>query len=143
MTCEYTPEVADIICARLASGMTLPKALAKTSLLPYEYYQWRRTIEEFAKQTENARTEGSHAYVDEAIDIADNCPPERDAVALAALRIKTRLRMAELLNPKRYAIGVSSGGGGTVQVLVVTGVPDAVGAVVGPAMEALPSRPST
>lgn len=110
MTAIYSPEIADGICGRLAAGMTLGKALAPTSLLPYEYYQWRREIPEFAKQTENARMEAAHAYLDSALEIADEVVEDRDAIRKAELKVKTRQWMAAVLNPQRYGQKVEHSG---------------------------------
>lgn len=108
MTCEYQGEIADLICASLSAGLTVKAACEKVGMLPYEYYQWRRTHEEFRQAVEAAKNDMSHAVADSCLEIADEATPED--VRVAELRVKSRQWYASVLNPARYGSKVMHGG---------------------------------
>lgn len=70
----YTPELAALICERLAEGMTL-REVCKADDMPHEstVRHWALTDHDgFFTHYAKAREIGYHAMADETLDIADN-----------------------------------------------------------------------
>lgn len=116
--CEYTAEVADAICARLAEGESL-RSVCRDESMPCvkTVFNWMRTFPEFLQQYARAKEESADALTDEMLEIADdgrNDWMERhgeDSVGWVAngehiqrsrVRIDTRKWLASKLKPKRY-----------------------------------------
>lgn len=106
----YKPEKGDAICAQLACGVTVVKACEAEGILTCEYYGWRRSFPKFAAQAEDAMVQSSHAHLDRALQIAEECPAQRDEVQLAQLKVQTLFRLAALANPRRYGQKVEHSG---------------------------------
>jgi len=117
---DYTPEIADAICARLANGDSL-RTICRDDDMPsvVTVFAWIRKHEEFLKQYTRAKEESSDALVEEMMDISDDGKNDwmeiRDkddeivgwrvngeAVQRSKLRIDTRKWVASKLKPKKY-----------------------------------------
>lgn len=108
MTCPYSTEKADRICAHLAAGLTITEAAKREGLLSYEYYQWRREHEEFRNAVEAAKQDMAHAVADACLEIADSATPED--VKVADLRVRSRQWYAKVMSPKRFGDRVQHSG---------------------------------
>ena len=115
----YTPEVAALICERLAEGWTL-REVCKADDMPVEstVRNWALTDHEgFFAHYAKAREIGYHAMADETLDIADNAANdwmerngEDDAgwqangehIQRSRLRIDTRKWLLSKALPKVY-----------------------------------------
>lgn len=116
----YTQELADAICAELASGKSM-RTVCKEDRFPcmVTVFMWLRTRPEFLKQYEKAKEEASDALVEEMLDIADDGTNDwmeiHDKEGAAAgykvngehvqrsrLRVDTRKWIAAKLKPKKY-----------------------------------------
>lgn len=110
--CEFTQEVADAICERLAKPESLRKiCLSDDMPCQVTVFKWLGKYEEFAKQYARAREAQADALFDECLDIADDGANDfmgddekynGDAVQRSKLRIDTRKWMAGKLRPKKY-----------------------------------------
>lgn len=115
---EYTPEIADRICAELASGKSI-RRICKLDWAPGRrtVYDWLRTHQDFRELYAIAQLDGAHAWADEAIEIADDGTndwivdndPENPGYRLngehvqrSRLRVDTRKWYAARMNPKKY-----------------------------------------
>lgn len=111
---EYTQEIADQICARLANGESL-RTVCKPDDMPDKatVFRWIRSQPGFCDQYAKAKHESSDALVEEMLDIADDV--SRDTVetdggprqngewiARSRLRVDTRKWIASKLKPKKY-----------------------------------------
>lgn len=90
-TLMYNPGVVGRLLARLALGTPLNKIcrdkdMPSTGLVE----KWVREYPEFKVAYDAARKEGYDEIAQETLRIADDVPADRDEVAKAALRIKTR-----------------------------------------------------
>jgi hypothetical protein len=110
---DYTQELADSICARLAEGMSL-RTICKADDMPdaSTVFRWLRTKEDFCEQYTRAKEESTEALSEDMLEIADDKDgdPQRDR-----LRIETRKWLASKLKPKKYGDKVDlthSGPGG-------------------------------
>ena len=115
----YTPEIAELICERLAEGWTL-REVCKPDDMPVEstVRNWALTDHEgFFAHYAKAREIGYHAMADETLDIADNAANdwmerngEDDAgwqangehIQRSRLRIDTRKWLLSKALPKVY-----------------------------------------
>ena len=116
---DYTPELADNICAQLADGKSM-RTVCKPASMPNKatVFKWLRTNEEFNDQYVKAKEESADAMTDEILDIADNATNDwmetssegggkayklnGEAVQRSRLRIDSRKWLASKLKPKRY-----------------------------------------
>ena len=120
---DYTDELSDLICERLANGESM-RSICRDDSMPAmtTMFRWLREKEDFRQQYEIAKDESADTLADESIDIADNqveqpllvdgIPLEidgkvvmiKDAVSVnhARLRIDTRKWYASKLKPKKY-----------------------------------------
>lgn len=106
---KCTPEVTEIICDRLADGMSLRKMCEIDKTLPARstVLRWQRKAELGEEQYANFKTmyacakdQQVEGEMDEIVDIADAATPKTAHVA--GLRITTRIKKAEKLKPKKY-----------------------------------------
>jgi hypothetical protein len=125
---DYSDELADIICERLADGESL-RSICRDDGMPNKatVFRWLAAHEEFATKYAHARDAQVDVLVDEMTDIADdgsNDWMERkdkdgnnigwqengEAQRRSALRVSTRQWIAEKLKPKKYGNKVAVGG---------------------------------
>jgi hypothetical protein len=107
---EFTQEIADAICERIAGGESL-KAICEDETMPGKtaVYGWLSRHADFADKYARAREIQADAIFDEVVDIADDGeldPQDR------RVRIDARKWVAGKLRPKVYGdkIDVTSGG---------------------------------
>lgn len=114
---DYTPELADKICAQLADGDSM-RTVCKPDDMPNKatVFKWLRTNEEFNNQYVKAKEESADALTDEILDIADNSTNDwmenngdsegyrmnGEAVQRSRLRIDSRKWLASKLKSKKY-----------------------------------------
>ena len=139
---DYSPELADRICARLAEGESV-RSIGRDETMPATstIFLWLRAHKDFSEQYAIAKEESADALVEDIIDIADNQvsqPLLVDGVPVmvddkpvmiidnvsvnhAKLRVDARKWTASKLKPKKYGekvqSEVSGPGGGPVRVL--------------------------
>lgn len=153
---EFTQEIADIICERIADGESL-RSICKDEVLPstVTVFKWLNAFDAFAKQYARAREAQADALVDEILEIVDdgrNDWMERyddeggnvgwrengEAMRRSALRVDARKWMAGKLQPKKYSekhqLALTGADGGAVRIEAVrrvivdpTGNPDSEG----------------
>jgi hypothetical protein len=108
----YTPELADVICSRLADGESL-RAICRDDGLPDErtVRGWARDADHvFFPQYARAREIAYHAMADDLLEIADDSTGDLDAdgkvnadhIARSRLRVDTRKWMLSKMLPKVY-----------------------------------------
>mgnify|MGYP000867958778 CR=1 FL=1 len=102
---EYSPEVADAICERLAVGESLRHICAQDGMPRMaSVFRWLAANEAFREQYARAREEQAESYADEITQIADEeIDPQR-----ARVRIDARKWVASKLKPKKYGDKVTT-----------------------------------
>lgn len=117
---DYTQEIADLICSRLAEGISL-RTVCKADDIPdaTTVFRWLRTHDEFRQQYARAKEESADALVEELTDIADDARNDwmerlgedgqplgwrenGEAIQRSRLRVDTRKWIASKLKPKKY-----------------------------------------
>jgi hypothetical protein len=112
---EYTQEMADIICERIADGESL-RAICRDEHMPVKstVFKWLNQNKDFADQYARAREAQADSLADEIIDIADDNSRDvmkdedghevvnHDVIARARLRVDARKWIASKLKPKSY-----------------------------------------
>lgn len=116
---DYTPELADKICALLAEGLSL-RTVCLADDMPDKstVFRWLRIHSEFRDQYARAKEESADALVDEMLDIADDGTNDwitrtnadgseyevvnSEHIQRSKLRVDTRKWTASKLKPKRY-----------------------------------------
>jgi hypothetical protein len=143
---DYSAEMADTICERIADGESL-RAICRDDKMPSTaaVCRWLAQHQSFREQYAHARETQADALFDEMLDIADdgsNDWMERngkngergwvengEALQRSRLRVDARKWMASKLQPKKYGDKITHGGDPTspvtVQMNVTTGVPRA------------------
>src|SRR5574343_626122 len=133
---DYSQDLADIICARLAEGESL-RTVCKDDDMPCKttVFMWMRTNAEFLNQYTRAKEESADALIEDILDIADdgtndwmekrNAEGENigwslngEHVNRSRLRVDARKWIAEKLKPKKYGAKLEHNGpnGGPIAV---------------------------
>lgn len=99
----YTTDVADKVCAAIADGASL-RSVCKKAGMPSKatVFRWLRDHPEFAAMYEQATDDRVDAQVEEIVDIADSCKPDKESIQKAKLRIYARIEAAQKMKPKKY-----------------------------------------
>jgi len=119
----YTPELADLICERLACGESM-RSVCRDDSMPAmsSVFKWLRENSHFSEQYAKAKEESADALVEDMLDIADNQVSQPvllegqpvvingevvksidgPSVQHAKLRVDTRKWAASKLKPKKY-----------------------------------------
>lgn len=122
---DYTPELADEICTRLANGESLRAICSsdRDDWMPHigTVLRWVGQHEEFREQYARAREIQAETMADEIIGIADDADIDAGAgVAKARLQVDARKWVASKLLPKKYGdklqAEVSGPDGGAIAV---------------------------
>lgn len=134
---EFTQEIADAICERIADGESL-RSICRDDAMPATstVFKWLTANATFAEQYTRAREAQADALFDEILEIVDdgrNDWMERlgedgepigwrengEAMRRSALRVDARKWMAGKLQPKKYsekhAVAVSGPDGGPIE----------------------------
>lgn len=126
---EFTAEIADIICERIADGESL-RSICLDEDMPGKstVFQWLAGHAEFADQYARAREAQADSIVDEMLDIADDGTNDyitkensdgstyeavnSEHIQRSKLRIDARKWVAGKLKPKKYGDRVALAGDG-------------------------------
>lgn len=112
---EFTQEIADTICERLAEGESL-RAICAGDEMPNKatVFKWLVKFPTFGDQYARARESQADALFDEILTISDdgsndtytdedgNVRTNQDVIARSRLRVDARKWMAGKLRPKKY-----------------------------------------
>lgn len=111
----YSPELADRICAELASGMSARSVCAAADMPSMQtFWRWLRESPEFRERYAHAKNESADSLVEQMLDIADDGTNDfaeddegsvkfnHEHVQRSRLRVDTRKWIASKLKPKRY-----------------------------------------
>jgi len=100
---DFTSELADAICERLADGESL-RSICSGDTLPHKatVFRWLAKNADFRDQYTRAREVQADSLVDDIIDIADADVTEPVEVQQARLRVDARKWLAGKLRPKVY-----------------------------------------
>jgi hypothetical protein len=116
----YTTEQAAKFCAAIADGGSL-RSVCKKAGMPSKatVFRWLAESAEFVKMYEKATDERADTFVDEIVDIADNCKADADSIRKAKLRIAARVEQAQKMKPRKYGkqLQITGEGGGALQVV--------------------------
>lgn len=100
---DYTKDMADKICEKIANGRSLRSICAENGVPPMKtIYRWLEANEEFRHQYARARDKQADYFAEEIIEIADSAEAESAAVAKAKLQIDARKWAASKIAPKKY-----------------------------------------
>lgn len=123
---SYTPEMADILCERIAKGEALHRVcdeqgMPSTSMV----YRWLDAHEDFRDKYARAREMQADLMAAQTVVIAD----EAEDANLARLRVDARKWYASKLQPKKYgdkiAQEVSGPNNTPMTIQIISGVPRA------------------
>lgn len=120
---EFTQDVADVICERIAEGESL-RSICKDEKLPSlaTVFKWLTQQPAFAEQYARAREEQADALADEILHIADTPKlgvktkinekgeietTEADMIEHRRLQVDARKWIAAKLKPKKYGDKIS------------------------------------
>lgn len=113
---DFTPEMANTICERLADGESL-RAICEDDNMPGRstIRQWLAAHPEFALQYAHAREEQAHAYADMVVEAGTTAT---DA-GLGRLKMDALKWAASKLNSKAYGdkVDLNHEGGITVEIV--------------------------
>lgn len=112
---QFSQEVFDKICVRIAEGESLRK-ICKDNDMPslVNVWRWLNNSDELSKQYARAREEQAETLVDEMIDIADYKKDDtytdengkevinQEVIARSRLRVDARKWVASKLKPKKF-----------------------------------------
>ncbi|ENW8062447.1 hypothetical protein FXJ36_001072 [Neisseria gonorrhoeae] len=113
---DYTKDMADKICEKIANGRSLRSICAEDGVPPMKtIYRWLEANEEFRHQYARAREKQADYFAEEIIEIADSAQAESAAVSKAKLQIDARKWAVSKIAPKKYGdkteLDVKSGDG--------------------------------
>ena len=117
----YTPELAAIICQRVAEGESLANIAREPAMPSYPtVMEWLKSNNDFAGMYRQARQDQADTLADEIIAIADSVmdagPTDSAKVNAARLRVDARKWVAAKLKPKVYGDRVEAALTGAVTV---------------------------
>lgn len=115
---DYSLELADTICFRLANGESM-RSVCRDDATPAmtTVFRWLRENEEFQQQYAIATEERAEAFVEDMVDIADNATNDwmesngegnegyrlnGESIQRSRLRVDTRKWAASKMKPKKY-----------------------------------------
>lgn len=111
---DYGPEIAALICSRLADGNSL-RTICKADDMPdaRTVYRWLESHEEFRQQYARAREDQADALAEEILEIADDSAADyvetddgprlnSEHVQRSRLRVDARKWLASKMAPKKY-----------------------------------------
>lgn len=112
---EFSQEVADMICDRLANGESL-RAICRDEDTPVQstVFKWLDQQPQFAKQYARAREAQADTLADEILEIADDTSrdtiatekngeqPNSEWITRSRLRVDARKWLASKMAPKKY-----------------------------------------
>jgi hypothetical protein len=130
---SYTPELADELCSRIASPMSLGKACEPEGMPSMStVFKWLREIPDFSQRYAKACEERTEAQAEEMLDIADDgrndfmASQEGDAAVVyklngeainrSRLRVDTRKWLMAKMKPKKYGDKIHTEHSGTVSL---------------------------
>ena len=115
---KYTKELADEICALLATGMSARSVLREEHMPSMNtFWRWIRENDEFREQYARAKDEASEAIAEDMFDIADDGTNDwmdvkfgketrrvvdNEALGRSKLRVDTRKWYLSKIKPKKY-----------------------------------------
>ncbi len=118
---DFTPELGDILCAKIATSTRSIKRICEDKGMPSHttFWAWLRKYPDFLAQYTRAKAEQSDLLIEETLDIADDSRNDfieeldkkgevkgalfnKEAVQRSKLRIDTRQWLATKLKPKIY-----------------------------------------
>ena len=99
-------ELLPTIYAEVASGRSLSSVL-KDAGMPSSstFWRWHAEQPDIRDNLARARENGVEALLDECVDIADEAS-DRDSAAAAKVRVDTRIKLAQMLAPRKYKPGI-------------------------------------
>lgn len=99
---DYTEELSESICARIAGGTSLVTITDEPDMPHYAtVMRWVIRYAEFCEKYTRAREAQADAFVDKGAKELD-AALEKDDILGAARKAEVRLKFAEKLNPRKY-----------------------------------------
>ena len=127
---DFSQELADLICERLATGESLRKiCLDEQMPAASTVWLWLDKNQAFSEQYARAREAQAEYYADEIVDISDEAI-DNETAASARVRVDARKWVASKLRPRKYGElvkhehGGSNGGPIPVSIAVSYAKPD-------------------
>ncbi|WP_097504109.1 ubiquitin carboxyl-hydrolase [Escherichia coli] len=106
---DYLPEVADDICALLASGESLVKVCKRPGMpAKATVFRWLSEHDDFRDKYAKATEARADSIFEEIFEIADTAIPDAAEVAKARLRVDTRKWALARMNPRKYGDKVTN-----------------------------------
>jgi len=136
---EYSIELADSICERIADGESL-KTICHSESMPCmsSIFNWLRKDKEFVEKYARAKEAQVEALAEELLDIADDATNDwmdkrfgetevrvidNEAIQRSKLRVDTRKWLMSKLQPKKYGEKLDLNHGGSVGVSLINSIP--------------------
>ena len=136
---EYTPEVAEFICLRVANGESVRRICSDPDMpASSTIFKWLSQQPKFAEQYARAREAQMEVMAQEIIDIADDSSKDTEVgedgkarqnsewINRSRLRVDARKWLMSKLAPKKYGdkLGITGADGvGPVGITIVSAVP--------------------
>lgn len=101
----YTPEIAEVIITKIGRGQSI-QSIANEPGMPCSWtiHDWLRKHEEFCEAYEKARPARARAIAEKAHSELEAIPDgDRDAAYIGDVRIRNRLKLAAIFDPRRYS----------------------------------------
>lgn len=128
---DYSIELAEVICARLAAGEGLVRVCRDDGMPDLtSCYRWMRLHPEFLQMYARSKEECADTLADEIMEIADSDPGmnemgiDRGGVDHLKLRVDARKWIAAKLKPKKYGDAHKVEHSGTVSLEQILGAVD-------------------
>lgn len=121
---EYTDEIFDTICERLADGKSL-KRICEDEDMPSKatFYNWINNNKELLDKYARAKDDASDALADDIQDIGDRVLTGKYEPNAARVAIDAKKWIASKLKPKKYGDKIDMTSNGETLVQFVNSVP--------------------
>lgn len=92
------------VVSELSCGRSIAKIMREDKGMPDKttFWAWHAQDEEIQQMVSVAREHGIEAQLDDAQDIADEVKPTMAEIQKAKLQCDMRVKMAQMLKPKKY-----------------------------------------
>lgn len=120
----YSTKITGKICSLILEGKSIRHICSYVDM-PHiaTVMRWLNQYPEFSQRYSLAKQQYAEVIFDEILDIADQCPAERDAIAKAKLMIDARKYSVSKLAPKKYGLlqanDEPTGGNESIQINVI------------------------
>lgn len=99
---QYSPLVADMVCAAVLQGTGIEAACTQVGLTYRDYVGWRKMYPEFGEMVDEARKDRAEIFFEKLERVAEETEAEEEAIALGRLKADIYKHLSEVSDSGRF-----------------------------------------